>query len=450
MKKFLIPVALFTLIFSSCKTSQLESYQDDVYTSPTEERRLAKIAAAEQAKKEAEQKQKQEEEALAQKAKDDANPYYQDPQYNSDDYYDYKYASQIRRFNNPVNGAGYYNNYYTNSYMYNNNPGCYGSSIYSSYNYWMPSNQFGNYSNGLSFSISSGNYYNSYNNYGGYNPYYSSYNPYYSNNYYNPYGCSYGNPYYNPYYNPYNPYGNAYAAGYNNGFNNGTNWGYYNSYDPNSSYSHTTYGPRGSNGGGNSNRQTSAGMLVPTEDNARAQFVNAVAAHQESIPVFTDVPHKVRTNSSPNTNFNNSGNQTISSEPNHVRGGSSTSENYPNTNTNNNSSSTSNENTGFWPKVFNGNQNSQPVKNTNSGSNHPIKNNNYESESTNPNSGSSNPVKIKNNNTTFENNSFENNSNNSNRSNNGSGNYNNNSGGNSGGGSSNPRGGSGGGSNHPR
>jgi hypothetical protein len=132
MKKILIPIAFFTLIFSSCKISQLESYQDDIYASPSEEKKLAKLAAAEQAKKAAEEKQKQEEAALTQKAKDDANPYYQDPQFNSDDYYDYKYASSISRFHNPVIGTGYYDNFYTNSYMYNQNPNMWGSSIYSS------------------------------------------------------------------------------------------------------------------------------------------------------------------------------------------------------------------------------------------------------------------------------------------------------------------------------
>ncbi len=486
MKKFLIPVTLFTLIFSSCKTSQLESYQDDVYKSPTEEKRLARIAAAEQAKKEAEQKQKQEADALAQKAKDDANPYYQDPQYNTDDYYDYKYASQLRRFNNPINGAGYYNNYYTNSYMYNQNPAMYGSSIYSSYNYNMPSNQFYGYSSGLSLMFGTGNYYN--NSYGGYNPYYGSYNPYYSNNFY---GYGYGmygsyNPYsygYNPYaYNPYNPYGcgmgyySPYGMGYNSGFYNGYNMGYFNSYDPNSSYSTATYGPRGSNGGGNSMRQSYAGMAVPTENGARTQFINDVTHKQDVTPQFVEVPHKVN-QASTNNNFSNTGNgsfnngQAISSNPNSVNsgGGRGTTLNSGNgSNTN-----ASNENTGFWPKIFGGNNTYEPSRGntSNSGSGDPGRPNSYnnsglntnESISNNPNLGTSNPgrggtykntTEPSNNNpskgkTTFENNnSFFDNSGNSGRS--GNGGFNNSGGGNFGGGSGGGRGGSGGGSNHPR
>ncbi|MBA2611589.1 MAG: hypothetical protein H0U95_06440 [Bacteroidetes bacterium] len=461
MKKFFVPIALFTLLFSSCKISQLSSYQDDVYTSPSEEKKLARIAEAEKAKKDAAEKQKQQDEALAQKAKDDSNPYYKDPQYNSDDYYDYKYASQIRRFNNPVSGAGYYNNYYTNSYMYNQNPNMYGSSIYSSYNYNMPSNQFGNYSNGLSMSFGTGNYYN--NSYGGYNPYYSTYNPYYSNYYY---GCNnmYGgyNPYsygYNPYsYNPYsyNPYGyNPYMMGYNNGFNSGSNWGYFNSYDVNSSYSHAEYGPRGSNGGGNGHRQTTAGMAVPEGSSVRQQFINEVAVKQESTPRFIDVPHKTISNT---TTDNFGGGQTTSSGSGKTTG---TDINYPNNNSNTSTTPVATpKQEGFWPRIFssdNQNTNLGSGKNTttDNGSNtntNPVRNTNNSpgrstgsSETYNPNNGNSGSGKSVNG--SIDNNGFQNNTNSSNRntggnSNFGGGDYNS-------GGSSSPRG-SGGGSNHPR
>jgi len=425
MKKILVPIAFFTLIFSSCKTSQLESYQDDIYANPSEEKKLAKLAAAEQAKKAAEEKQKQEEAALAQKAKDDANPYYKDPQYNSDDYYDYKYASKIRRFSNPINGAGYYNNYYTNSYMYNQNPAMYGSSIYSSYNYNMPSNQFNNYSNGLSimFGVGYGN------SYGGYNPYYGSYNPYYSNNYYG-YGYNmYGgyNPYsygYDPFaYNPYNPYGcgmgySPYGMGYNNGFSYGYNMGYYNAYDPNSSYSsNASYGPRGNNGGGNSSRQTSAGMLVPEENGSRMQFIKEVATIQESAPKFIDVPRKVY-NTNGSENFG--GGQSNSSEPIKTRT-SYANDNYQNNSSNTNSAPKKEDS--FWPKVFTDNQNSNPGRTTNS-------------SSENPRNENTKPEKIRSS-------QFENNNNSSFERSNNSGNSNN------GAGSSSPRGG-GGGSNRPR
>ena len=43
--------------------------------------------------------------------------------YNQDDYYDYAYSSNIRRFHTSVNmGFGYYNPYFTNSYWYDYNP----------------------------------------------------------------------------------------------------------------------------------------------------------------------------------------------------------------------------------------------------------------------------------------------------------------------------------------
>ena len=43
MKKILIPLAISSLFFVSCKTSQVQSYQDDVYVNPAEEKKLAKI-----------------------------------------------------------------------------------------------------------------------------------------------------------------------------------------------------------------------------------------------------------------------------------------------------------------------------------------------------------------------------------------------------------------------
>jgi hypothetical protein len=98
MKKILVSIVVLTLFFYSCKTISFESYNDDIYKSPREEKQLAKIADSEKLKKEAEEKQRREVEALAKKAKDDANPYYKDPQYNSDDYYDYQYGS-CWRFN---------------------------------------------------------------------------------------------------------------------------------------------------------------------------------------------------------------------------------------------------------------------------------------------------------------------------------------------------------------
>jgi len=315
MKKVFLVVPVLALILSSCNTSKIVTYSDDVYANPTEEKRLEKLAAEEKAKKEALEKQKEEEARLAQKAKDDANPYYQDPSFNSDDYYDYQYASRIRRFDNPIYGAGYYDNYYTNSYWYNQNPYMYGTSIYNSYNWLMPSNQFGYYSNGISLGLGYSSYYG--------NPYYGSGSCW--NN-----GWGYNNPYYGYGYNPYgyNPYMAGYYNGYNNGYysgyygypygysswNNG-GWGYFNSYDVNSGYSQMTYGVRGSNGGSNSPRNTSGGMAVPAEfASERVKFIKEVNDKQESAPRFTSIPRKV------NSGSPNSGN-IMSGNNNPVKGG---------------------------------------------------------------------------------------------------------------------------------
>ncbi|MBA3666066.1 MAG: hypothetical protein H0W61_17955, partial [Bacteroidetes bacterium] len=312
MKKVILILPVLALLISSCKTSQLVAYSDDVYSSPSEDKRIAQLAAAEKAKKETAEKQEQELARQAQKAKDDANPYYKDPSYNKDDYYDYQYASRVKRFGSPVNGAGYYDNYYTNSYWYNQNPACYGTSIYSSYNYLMPSNQFNNYSNGLSFGMGYGNGYgsNSYGQYSGYgcsNPYgYNGYNSAYTSGYNNGYSSGMYGYGYNPYgYSSYgsNPYGyNSYGSGSSAG-NNG--WGYFNSHDANSGYSH--YGVRGSSGGGNSTRATSAGMPVPQEyQNERGKMIEMVQQQQESAPRFTEVPRQ--TTNITKGNYDNQGN----------------------------------------------------------------------------------------------------------------------------------------------
>jgi hypothetical protein len=367
MKKLFLIVPVFALVLSSCKTSQMVSYTDDVYSSPSDEKRLAKIAAAEKAKKEAEEKEQQEQSRLAQKAKDDANPYYKDPAYSADDYYDYQYASRVRRFGSPISGAGYYDNYYTNSYWYNQNPTCYGTSIYSSYNYLMPSSQFNNYyNNSLSFGMGYG-----YNNGYGYNPYCNNYgyNPYYG------YGNSYNNGYYNGYnngyysgmygygYNPYNSYG-YYGSGY---YGSGSGWGYYNSQDVNSGYSH--YGVRGSNGGGNSPRATSAGMAVPQEYSGdRAKLIEGVLKQQESNPRFTEVPRQKATISENNGSYTGPV----------KNGGNNPSENTGKPNNNNTPRGTSSQ-----PYDYNSNSGNDGTKGSNSW-------NTYESPGINTNTNTNN------------------------------------------------------------
>ena len=356
MKNLVIISAIASLLFSACKTTQLSTYSDDVYSNPADDKRLAKLEAEQRAKKDLETKQKQEDERLAKKAKDDSNPLYQDPNYNQDDYYDYQYASRVRRFNQPINGAGYYDNYYTNQYYYNQNASCYGSSIYSTYGY-MPSNQFYNYSNGLSMSFGYGNGYNHFNNtpysycgntYGNYNSYGN--NNYYGNNAYNPYG------YNNFYGNNYGTINNYYGNNYNN--NNG-GWGYLNGQDPNSNYAAMYNGPRGSNGGNNGGRSSSAGMAVPEDLQYKAKndFFQSVVQKQEVTPRFTEIikPNRTPTNEeNVNAFLNNTNGQ---SNINPTRNTTKQNENLNTNSPQQNNSNTTSEpkKGGFLSGFFNGN-----------------------------------------------------------------------------------------------
>lgn len=301
MKKILLLASVSAAVFfSACQTSQLATTSvDDVYSNPKEEKKAREAAAAAQAKADAEERQKQADAAAAQKAKDDANPYYKDPQYNSDDYYDYAYASRINRFQTPLYGASYYDPYYTNMYTYNQNPAMYGTSIYSTYNYYgMPSSQFNNYSMGISTGWGYGAY-NNYGNYGyGFGLGYSNmgYGGYYNDPFYNSY---YGYPYYGSMYSYY-PYSYGYGGlgyyggygypgyfgGYNLGFYNGFSAGqYYNSLDPNSAYGQVQYGPRTTSGGGNSGTRTEVGM---PQQSSRSAYIQSIANEQNSAPRFTN------------------------------------------------------------------------------------------------------------------------------------------------------------------
>jgi hypothetical protein len=284
MKKILVAASLASMI-TACKSPQEITSTDDVYVNPVEERRLAKIAAEQQARDEALARQAQAQAQEVQEQKP-ATPdrYYKDPDYNSDDYYDYEYASRINRFSRPLYGAGYYDPYYTNLYTYNQNPAFYGTSIYSS-SMMMPSAQF----SGLSFGISSGwgTGYNSYG-YGGYYPY--GYNAYGYNGY-SPYGYGYTGyyPWYTGYYAPWGyssfGYGGGFYNGYNMGYYNGINaghWGYFNSLDPNSGYGKMEYGPRGTSTGGNSPSRTYPGMQRPLNENREKYFDNVVQQQNQS------------------------------------------------------------------------------------------------------------------------------------------------------------------------
>lgn len=305
--KNLLPYAAGLLIaFTSCTGTKMatSSYSDDVYANPVADRQeQARIAAAQKKAQEAYQKRYNDSVAAVQQQQNN-NPYYQDPQYNSDDYYDYSYASRYKRFQDPVNGVGYYDNYYTNTYFYSGNPYQYGMSVYNGYSFWpsyssynyMPSTYFYSSMGWGSPGFSSGFGFG-YGGYGGYgNPYgYGYYDPFYNNaywaGYYNGYNHGYGNGYwgypfgygfgYGGY--PYGPYGYS-PYGYG-GYCNPYGWGYYNAYDQNSGY---TYAPRTSHGGGSGNRVSNPGMN--SNDSYYQNFVNKVVEQQSKAVKFTDVP----------------------------------------------------------------------------------------------------------------------------------------------------------------
>jgi hypothetical protein len=221
---------------------------------------------------------------MAQKQQEESNKYYKDPEYNSDDYYDYEYASRVNRFHRPI-GVGYYDNYYTNMYTYNQNPMYYGTSIYSGYGWGMPSQQFSSISIGISsgYGYGGGWGYSPY----GYNMYGSCYNGF---GYYDPwcpnymmYGGGFGYGY------GYNNWG--YMNGYNQGFNQGFYQGYnnamyYNRYDVNSGYKSMLNAPRGVNTGGNGRGRSNPGEMMSGRDATQQKYLESVAEEQNKSPRF--------------------------------------------------------------------------------------------------------------------------------------------------------------------
>ena len=142
------------------------------------------------------------------------------------DYYDFSYASRIRRFHRPYASFGYYDPFFTNMYFYTHNPMYYGVSIYMGYGaapFYYPGH----------FMMS---------------PWYSSWHWY-------PYASWYGGFYPSAYW----MWGwrNTYWAGYHHGFYSGLYAGMYHPYGYWGHYSHFYnshdgsnyhYGPRGSMG----------------------------------------------------------------------------------------------------------------------------------------------------------------------------------------------------------
>lgn len=227
MKTLIHLSTLFLILVSSCTTiKNISFYEDtDSYVDVKKEKKeRAALLAKQQEEEKARQKYIQDSIAKEQERINN-NPYYKEPNYSKDDYYDFEYAARIKRFYNPVNGLGYYDNWYTNYGFYG--VPYYGSSIY----------------------VGCSNYY-PYNSYWG-NPYYSyGFSPYLGSPYFTPYsGVGYG---LSPFVYGYSPlYGYGYTPYY--GFSPYYGYypyAYYNSYDINSS----TYAPRGTHVGFNSPR----------------------------------------------------------------------------------------------------------------------------------------------------------------------------------------------------
>ena len=103
---------------------------------------------------------------------------YSGSSYDPDDYYDYAYASRLRRFHTDVyTGWGYYDPYFTNMYWYDYYPASWGLSIYMGYNWWWPSYYYRPYY---------------------YSPYWYNYGFHYGWGWYDPYYYTYYDPWYHP------------------------------------------------------------------------------------------------------------------------------------------------------------------------------------------------------------------------------------------------------------
>lgn len=293
MKNLIASSSLVVVLLSSCTSQKLATYNDDVYANPKqdkiEEARLAAIAKQE---REAREKRYNDSIAAIQKAKDDANPYYKDREFTYDDYYDYEYATRIRRFDNNINGLGYYDNYYTNSYWYSGNPYNYGVSIYNGYSWWGPGYNTYSYFPSVSFYYNwgwGGSPYCGYSPYYGYNPYMSSY----WQGYYNGYNQGYYNGMWG---NPYYAYGSPYGyGGYGYPYYGG--WGYYNGYDLNSGYG--TYGPRTSHSGGNGRRTSNPGSTNMVDNNYVNKFMTDMKDEQTKSIRFADLGSTTKNGTGP-------------------------------------------------------------------------------------------------------------------------------------------------------
>ncbi|MCX8081658.1 MAG: hypothetical protein N3F09_10530 [Bacteroidia bacterium] len=240
MKNFALSLVSISIVISFSCSSIKNSGKgyDEVYDDPIELRKL-QLAAQKKAQEEMEQKEK---EWYARKEKEmSLDPKYNDREFSYEDYYDYEYASRLKRFHQFNPGLSYYDDWYTNQWFYNPCSCAWNQSIYSPFWYngmncwnmgWNTPMFIGNYGPGAgwNYGISLGwgwgntGFWN--------NPWYWNY-PYYGWGWNYPYGgWAWNNPYWN--------------------------YAYYNPYDVNTYH----YGPRGFSGGSNSTIRSYAGMTI--------------------------------------------------------------------------------------------------------------------------------------------------------------------------------------------
>jgi hypothetical protein len=247
MKALYIFIFSTVIFFSSCITIETTSngFKDEIYYSAEKYSQIAQQEEQELS----DFKDQNLERSVSETENEDS---YID-EYSSDDYYDYGYSARLRRFHGPSFGFGYYNNYYTNSFWYSNNPYHCGVSIYYGYNFWDP-------------------FY--------YDPFYYSFYPY---NYYNPFYHHYHHHHFH------HGYHDVYAINYPS---------YYNSYDNNSLY----YGPRDHH---KNKTPESFANLYSTHVKNKEPFSQSIN-QKDKLPQYNVNPSSEMMNKRPVSNLNNS------------------------------------------------------------------------------------------------------------------------------------------------
>lgn len=207
-----------------------------------------------------------------------------------DDYYDYMFASRIRRFHRNPHRWGYYDPFFTNMFWYNPNPFFFGNSIYNTYNFWNPYSPWGWGAPGLNFGWNS---WTGWNVGWGWNPGWG-----WNNNFYNPWAWN-QNPFFSPWhYNPWMMNGMCspmWAPGFwNPAFGNpmfmATNMN--NSLNLNTLDQNTFFGARNSGVGGNSQLgRTEVALSEKMANNLGSSSASAIAiAGREANPNQSSKP----------------------------------------------------------------------------------------------------------------------------------------------------------------